>query len=215
MKEKVASLSHLMERLWWGTLDPSSASLGSRDKGYSELGAGHSPPHFLPHGWWGRFVFLKDWAISPADRYNTQWSCSIRGDVVSGGCPGQLKMARVGDTSRLVLKHMRDTILCLLGFQKKLEILRADGQEPGRSVVKNLPANAGDTGSIPGSGRSPGGGNGDPLQYSCLDNAHGQRSLLGYSPQARKESDMTEHAWHSGVELTDKAQDAPLSLNFW
>ena len=52
-------------------------------------------------------------------------------------------MARVGDTSRLVLKHMRDTILCLLGFQKKLEILRADGQEPGRSVVKNLPANAG------------------------------------------------------------------------
>ena len=105
MKEKVASLSHLMERLWWGTLDPTSASLGSRDKGYSELGAGHSPPHFLPHGWWGRFVFLKDWAISPADRYNTQWSCSIRGDVVSGGCPGQLKMARVGDTSRLVLFH--------------------------------------------------------------------------------------------------------------
>ena len=37
---------------------------------------------------------------------------------------------------------------------------------PGGSVVKNLPANAGDTGSIPGSGRAPGGGNG--LQYSCL-----------------------------------------------
>ena len=35
------------------------------------------------------------------------------------------------------------------------------------SVVKNLPANAGDTGSIPGSGRSPGEGNGKPLQYSC------------------------------------------------
>ena len=34
---------------------------------------------------------------------------------------------------------MRDTIFCLLGFQKKLEILRADGQEPGGSVVKNLP----------------------------------------------------------------------------
>ena len=44
---------------------------------------------------------------------------------------------------------------------------------PGGSVVKNLPANAGDSGdasSIPGSGRCPGGGNGNPLQYSCLKN---------------------------------------------
>ena len=37
-------------------------------------------------------------------------------------------------------------------------------------MVKNLPANAGDAGSIPGSGRSPGEGNGNPLQYSCLEN---------------------------------------------
>ena len=41
---------------------------------------------------------------------------------------------------------------------------------PGDSVVKNLPANAGDMGSIPGSGRSPGRGKGNPLQYSCLGN---------------------------------------------
>ena len=41
---------------------------------------------------------------------------------------------------------------------------------PGGSVVKNLPANAGDVGSIPGLGRSPGVGNGDQLQYSCLEN---------------------------------------------
>ena len=41
---------------------------------------------------------------------------------------------------------------------------------PGGSVVKNLPANAGDAGSIPGSGRSPGEGNGNPLQYSYLEN---------------------------------------------
>ena len=40
----------------------------------------------------------------------------------------------------------------------------------GGSVVKNLPANAGDVGSILGSGRSPGEGNGNPLQYSCLEN---------------------------------------------
>jgi len=37
-------------------------------------------------------------------------------------------------------------------------------------VVKNPPTNAGDRGSIPGSGRSPGGGHGNPFQYSCLEN---------------------------------------------
>ena len=41
---------------------------------------------------------------------------------------------------------------------------------PGDSVVKNLPANVGNLGLIPGSGRSPGEGNGNPLQYSCLGN---------------------------------------------
>ena len=62
-------------------------------------------------------------------------------------------------------------------------------------MVKNPPANAGevrDTGSIPGSGRSPRGGHGNPLQYSCLENPHGQRSLEDYSPWDHKESDMTE-----------------------
>ena len=52
-------------------------------------------------------------------------------------------------------------------------------------VVKSLPANAWDfrdTGSIPGLGRSPGGGHSNPLQYSCQENPHGQRSLVGYSP---------------------------------
>ena len=42
---------------------------------------------------------------------------------------------------------------------------------PGGSVVKNPPTNAGDSDLIPGSGRSPGGGNGNPLQYSCLENS--------------------------------------------
>ena len=59
----------------------------------------------------------------------------------------------------------------------------------------NLPANAGDTrdvGWIRGLGGSPGGGHGYPLQYSCLENPHGQRSLEGYRPQGRKELDTTE-----------------------
>ena len=52
---------------------------------------------------------------------------------------------------------------------------------PGGSVVKNLPANAADMGSIPGLGRSPGGRNGNPLQYSYLGNLM-DRSLVGDSP---------------------------------
>ena len=54
-----------------------------------------------------------------------------------------------------------------------------------------------DMGLIPGSGRSPGGGHGNPLQYSCLDNPHGQRSLVGYSPWGHKELDMTEAILHA------------------
>ena len=64
-------------------------------------------------------------------------------------------------------------------------------------VITNSPANAGDirdAGSIPGSRRSPGGGNGNPLQYSCLEKSNEQRSLAGYSPQGRKELDTTEVA---------------------
>ena len=51
---------------------------------------------------------------------------------------------------------------------------------PGGSVVKNSPASAGDVSSIPGLGRSPGEGNGNPLQCSCLENAMDRRTLAGY-----------------------------------
>ena len=50
----------------------------------------------------------------------------------------------------------------------------------------------GDLGLIPGSGRSSGGGNGNPLQCSCLENPHGQRTLVGYSLLGHKELDTTE-----------------------
>ena len=52
---------------------------------------------------------------------------------------------------------------------------------PGGSAVKNPPTNAGDLGLIPGLGRSPGEGNGNPFQYSCLENSV-DRSLTGCSP---------------------------------
>ena len=62
-------------------------------------------------------------------------------------------------------------------------------------MVKDLPANAGDLrdmGSILTSGRSPGEEHSNPLEYSRLENPHGQRSLMGYSPWGLKESDTTE-----------------------
>ena len=62
---------------------------------------------------------------------------------------------------------------------------------PGGSVVKNPPTNAGDVGLISGSGRSPGGGNVNPLQYSCLENPI-NRSLAVYGLWGSKESDTTE-----------------------
>ena len=58
-------------------------------------------------------------------------------------------------------------------------------------MVKNQPANSEGVrgmGSVPGSGRSPGGGHGNPLQYSCP----GERNLAGYSPWGPRESDTTE-----------------------
>ena len=62
----------------------------------------------------------------------------------------------------------------------------------GGSDGKESTCNVGDLCSIPGLGRSPGGGHGNPLQYSCLENPHWQRILAGYSPWGCKESDMTE-----------------------
>ena len=61
-------------------------------------------------------------------------------------------------------------------------------------MVKNSPANAGDTGvvgSIPGLGRSPGIGDGNPLPVFLPGKSQGQRSLVGYSPWGHKESNTT------------------------
>ena len=62
----------------------------------------------------------------------------------------------------------------------------------GRSDSKASDYNVGDLGSIPGLGRSPEEGNGNPFQYSCLEKSHRRRSLVGYNPWGRKELDTTE-----------------------
>ena len=59
---------------------------------------------------------------------------------------------------------------------------------PGGSASKESSCNAGDLGLIPGLGISPGGGHSNTLQYSCLENLHGQRSLASCSPWGPKVS---------------------------
>ena len=62
---------------------------------------------------------------------------------------------------------------------------------PGGSDGKESACNVGDLGSIPGMERYPGEGNGNPLQYPCLENPYGQKSLGSYSPWGPKEKDTT------------------------
>ena len=70
------------------------------------------------------------------------------------------------------------------------------------SAGKESTCNVGDLDSIPRLGRYPGGGHDNTLQYSCLENPHGQRNLVGYSPWGHKDSDMTDwlstHTYYSG-----------------
>ena len=72
-------------------------------------------------------------------------------------------------------------------------------------MVKNLPANAGEigeAGSVPGSGRSPGGGNGNPLQYSCLENPADRGAWRAAVPGiTESRTQLTEHtrAWGRSI----------------
>ena len=71
---------------------------------------------------------------------------------------------------RIARKHLVSLLMKGVGItQPKSYLVAMVGFPPG-STVKNPPASAGDVGSIPGSGRCPGEGNGNPLQYACLGN---------------------------------------------
>jgi len=73
---------------------------------------------------------------------------------------------------------------------------------PGGSVLKNPPASAGDTGSIPGLGRSPGGGNGNPLQYSCLGTPMDRGAWQARVHGVKKEWDATERLNNNNIGST-------------
>ena len=80
------------------------------------------------------------------------------------------------------LKNKNDVIVFIIELSQWLS---------GKESACNAGA-TGDAGSISELGRSPGEGNGNPLQYSCLENSHGQRSLAGYCPKGLKELDTIE-----------------------
>ena len=91
------------------------------------------------------------------------------------------------------LYHPSPVTLCLEGppSKKGLPLPRKEGFPCG-SAGKEYACNVEDLGSISGLGRSPGGGHDNPLQYSCLENPRGHRSLMSYSSWGHKESDTTE-----------------------
>ena len=96
-------------------------------------------------------------------------------------------------TNILIVCYMLDTVpsaFCVLALSiaTKSNIVGFHVSSAGKESA----CKAGDPSSIPGLGGYPGEGRGNSLQDSCLENPHGQRSLAGYSPWGRKESDVTE-----------------------
>ena len=101
---------------------------------------------------------------------------SLVSPALAGGC---FPLSHLGSLRTYCFKLL---LLLCHGLPRWLS-----GKESTASVE-----DAWDMGLIPGLGRSPGVGNGNLLQCSCLENPHGQRSLVGYSPWGHKESDRTE-----------------------
>ena len=87
--------------------------------------------------------------------------------------------------SRLVITFLPSSKCLLISWVQYIYTHISMGY-PGGSDDKQSACDMEHLGSIPGLGRSPGGGHGSPLQYSCLENAHGQRSLVGYHPWGRR-----------------------------
>ncbi|CAI9173973.1 unnamed protein product [Rangifer tarandus platyrhynchus] len=99
-------------------------------------------------------------------------------------CKGQASRMDSMGLSRKTAEFSLDKEYVILDFPITSVLSGSGGKESSCSV--------GDPGSVPGLGRSPGEGKGNPLQYSCLGKSHGQRSLVGYSVWGCKESDTTE-----------------------
>ena len=103
----------------------------------------------------------------------------------------QIESQGIPNTQNFVC--VKQFLIFIYLFNFGLSMQFAGSQFPGGSDSEKSACNAGDLGSIPGLGRPPEGGHDNRLQYSCLENALGQRSLAGYRSWGHKESDTTKH----------------------
>ena len=142
------------------------------------------------------------------DALNRLWHCTPGRSFV--GMPYPACQTPTPHSGPLCLTTLHRLLLYLVppnGFK---------GFPKAPKVVKNLPANAGhigDTGSIPGLGRSPGGGNGNPLQYSCLDNPMDRGAWWATDHGGHKELDVTGqlgmHTMALGLNYLEREEEKP------
>ena len=142
-------------------------------------------PQSVSHGRWGSWGRLQSETLSPAlfcsesqKRCSAPtWapSCSAR----SPSSPGSRAAPHTMKVFKRIWLNFQIAKLALPSLGSETQWVCISLAFPGGSVVKNLPADAGDAGevgSIPGSGRPPGGGNDSPLKYSCLKNPMDRRA---------------------------------------
>ena len=144
-----------------------------------------------------------------------QWFLKLAPEIVTCNFPSQA----IGQVTCLT-KHCKAGMVlptCHVhpegSRDREMQCLMSNFTKHTNSDNNESICNVGYLGSIPGLGRSPGGGHGNPLQYSCLENPHGQRSLVSYSPWSCKELDTTDQAQHStplGAPTLSQAYALPL-----
>ena len=121
--------------------------------------------------------------------------CSLPGSSVYGILQAKVPewgVIAFSDISSRTLFSLETISILITGTTIYLSLAMSYNCFQGGSVVKNPPANEGDTGAITGSGRSPGGGNSNPLQYLCLNNPMDRGAWWATVHSIAEESDMTE-----------------------
>ena len=132
---------------------------------------------FLPQSSHAHHFLIFEWSklIATFSSLHVIWFTPSSGSDGTG--PGRLPLT--SQTRKFLLCiTVTESSLILSQYLSKIQLLL---WFLGGSSGKESTCNEGDLGSIPGLERSPGGGHGNPFQYSCLENPHGQRSLEGYS----------------------------------
>ena len=170
------------------------------NKLYSHLSPSYSIPIFYFYSWSFRsppFFFPHKTCPSSESVWQSTFFTEPSVILLNQVFPSQSLLC---NSWRIILPYGTEWYNCVICFRVPLHVeYRCHG-----SVGKESTCNVGDTREanlIPGSGRSPGGGNGNPFQYSCLEYPMDRGALAGYSPWGCKESAMTEPAWMPSLAL--------------